>query len=187
MFHNYVFKYVLDNVAGSFHVEIANVAYFYFCYLSLILPRKCEALLCYNYKNSNSQISSICLGSLSHCRWNSWSNPWRFHPVEIIHIWLISITENDTTSIQKVCYCIILVESLSMVVSSKIRSGPDNYAVHFGRIPFSFHPWYILQGNNISTHHMVNRISHSTTLSLLSDALSQYDMLKFFSDEHYNS
>lgn len=99
----------------------------------------------------------------------------------------MSIAENGPTPIQKVWYCIILMESLSMMVSSKYIQAQMiiQYTLEGFLSPFIL--GYILQGKNISTHHMVNRISHSTTLYLLSDALSQYDMLKSFSDEHYNS
>lgn len=175
------------HVAASFHVEIPYFVYFYVCYLSLRLPRKCEALLCYNYTNSNSHTSSMWFGFLSHCPWNPWSNPWRVYPVERIHIWLMSIARewHSTHSKSLVLHYPHGVSTHGGII--KIHPGPDGYSVHFWRIPFSFHPWCISQGKNTSTHHMANRISHSTTVYILSDALSQYDMLEFFSDKHYNS
>lgn len=92
MLHNYVFKHTLDNVAESIHIRRPYSVYFIFITGPSDYWWKCEALLCYNHKNSNSQISGTWPWSLPYHPWEPWNNAGRVHPAEIIHIWLMSVT-----------------------------------------------------------------------------------------------
>lgn len=136
MFHNYDLEYVLYNVAESLHME----GIFPFITCSSDYQWKCEALLCYNYKNSNLQISIIWPWSLPHCPRDPENNPWRFHLVEIIHILLMSIAGECLKMHSK---SLVFHYSHAVIVRGgiiKIHSDSDDYSIHFRRIPFSFHP-----------------------------------------------
>lgn len=101
---------------------------------------KCEALLCYNYKNSNSQISALGLGP--------------FPTVPGIH-GIILGNSILLKSLIPICLMSIagkwhdMYSESSVPLSSwshcaggiiKIHSDSGDYSIHFRRLPFSFHP-----------------------------------------------
>lgn len=76
MFHNDDLKYILDNLAESFHME----RFFLSSLVPQITNENVKALLYYNYKKGDLQIISIWPWCLPHCPWDAWNNPWRFIP-----------------------------------------------------------------------------------------------------------
>lgn len=150
MFHNDDLKYILDNVAESFHME----TFFFSLLIPQITNENVKALLCYNYKKGNLQTIRIWSWSLPHCPWDPWKNPWRFHPVEfhLIHIWLISIAGEWLNMHSKSLVFHYRHEVIVHGGIIKIHSDSDDYSIHFRRIPFSFHPSYVPQGNRMYQH-----------------------------------
>lgn len=107
--------------------------------------------MCDNYKNSNSQISSIWLWSLVRCPWDPRSKPWRFRPVEIIHTRLMSTAREwqnthskDDISLSSWSHCAWR--------SNQTHSDPASSSIRFRRVPSSFHPWCLPHGHGAWQH-----------------------------------
>lgn len=130
MFHNCVFKYILNNIAESWIMR----PYFYILtFFSLFIP-----LLCHNYKGDNSNMSGICLWSVLHCPWGPWNSPWGGHPVEILHLADVDSWRMVWQAKSPVFYYPCGTTAHSGII--KIHLDLYDYSIHFCRIPFSFHP-----------------------------------------------